>query len=274
MLSHISFIEFSKHFEEIIIVTSDKLARTSADVISVNLLIQQFVEFRLDRVDFGFQVSVSELIVWKSQLFLTLLEYRWLGGLQSLFWVCQLFIVFQRRNGSWKFGSWIWYVGISSWLLVLLAVVYVWVGDSTGGAGVKISTKIFLVRAAFSCRPDPFLILAETIRRFHNFKSLLSHVEYSDRFFFSLAWLPHPSFRCFFFGDVNLRIGYILLWWTWVLLFEALELFLGLLYFIWEIQNFRCVDVFSKWVFVVGSGFWGRGGEVFFPVVHLRSKLF
>ena len=63
MLSHISFIEFSKHFEEIIIVTSDKLARTSADVISVNLLIQQFVEFCLDRVDFGFQVSVSELIV-------------------------------------------------------------------------------------------------------------------------------------------------------------------------------------------------------------------
>ena len=63
MFSHISFIEFSKHFEEIIIVTSDKLARTSADVISVNLLIQQFVEFCLDRVDFGFQVSVSELIV-------------------------------------------------------------------------------------------------------------------------------------------------------------------------------------------------------------------
>lgn len=63
MLSHISFIEFPKHFEEIIIVTSDKLAWTSADVISVNLLIQQFVEFRLDRVDFGFQVSVSELIV-------------------------------------------------------------------------------------------------------------------------------------------------------------------------------------------------------------------
>ena len=76
MLSHISLVEFTKHFEKIFIVSTDKLARASADLLPVNLFIKQLVEFSLDRVDFGFEVGVSEFIVRKSQNFLTLLKYR------------------------------------------------------------------------------------------------------------------------------------------------------------------------------------------------------
>lgn len=186
MLSHISLVEFTKHFEKIFIVSTDKLARASADLLPVNLFIKQLVEFSLDRVDFGFEVGVSEFIVRKSQNFLTLLKYRWLGGIHCLFGVHRLFIDFLRRYWRWQFSSRIWNVS--------LAMDSILVGDSTARADVKISTEASFVSTAFSCWANSVLGLTKTVRRFYYFKSLLSHVEYSYGFLFSLTWLSYALF--------------------------------------------------------------------------------
>ena len=119
--------------------------------------------------------------------------------------------------------------------------------------------------AAFSCRTDPMRFATETIMRIYLSKSLLSHIQNSNRFLLRLirpsAYTSTSWLLSLFFNSVNLRrvrvflmrdhlLRSVLFMRGYLLIFITRKLFLSFIYSVWE--NFRLA--FSIWVFGVRSG--------------------